>query len=94
MREVSIGKRPVLLIRREGIARATAARCTHEAGILVDGFLDGDRLQCPEHGATFDIQSGTVLVDPDGIEPPQGVASPLDIFPTKTEGGEIWVDIP
>ncbi len=94
MREVSVGERPVLLIRRGGIARATEARCTHEAGVLADGFLEGDRLRCPEHGATFDIRNGTVLVDPDGIEPPEGVASPLGVLPTKMEEGEIWVEIP
>lgn len=32
--------------------------CTHDDGPLGEGTLDGDRLECPRHGALFEVTSG------------------------------------
>ncbi len=34
-----------------------------------------------------------VLVDPDGVDPPQGVAQPLRTYPTRAVGGMVEIDI-
>lgn len=33
-------------------------RCTHDDGPLGEGELDGDRIECPRHGALFDVTTG------------------------------------
>lgn len=38
--------------------------CTHDDGPLVEGDLDGTVIECPRHGAKFDITSGKVLSFP------------------------------
>lgn len=38
--------------------------CTHDDGPLAEGELDGYAIECPRHGARFDIRSGKVLSMP------------------------------
>ena len=38
--------------------------CTHEGGPLSDGLILGDEVECPWHGAHFNIKSGKVTLDP------------------------------
>jgi 3-phenylpropionate/trans-cinnamate dioxygenase ferredoxin subunit len=35
--------------------------CTHDDGPLADGILDGAEIECPRHGARFDVRTGKVL---------------------------------
>jgi 3-phenylpropionate/trans-cinnamate dioxygenase ferredoxin subunit len=43
---------------------AIANVCTHDGGILGDGELDGNAVECPRHGGRFDLFSGRVLALP------------------------------
>lgn len=38
--------------------------CTHDDGPLAEGELDGYELECPRHGARFDIRTGAALTPP------------------------------
>jgi 3-phenylpropionate/trans-cinnamate dioxygenase ferredoxin subunit len=35
--------------------------CTHDGGTLTGGTLTGHAIQCPRHGAQFDVRTGAVL---------------------------------
>ena len=93
-REVMVGATPVLLARVGPLLFAIDAVCPHLGGLLADGTLAGRRLTCPLHAAVFDVGTGTVLVDPFGIEPPQGMLAPVSSYPTRTEGGMVDIDLP
>ena len=41
--------------------------CTHDDGPLADGFLDGNAIECPRHGARFDVTTGKVLCLPAAV---------------------------
>ena len=43
---------------------ATDLFCTHEKVSLVDGFIDGDTIECPLHQGVFKISTGEVLESP------------------------------
>jgi 3-phenylpropionate/trans-cinnamate dioxygenase ferredoxin subunit len=43
-----------------GAYYAIEDRCTHDDGPLADGALDGFEVECPRHGARFDIRDGKV----------------------------------
>jgi 3-phenylpropionate/trans-cinnamate dioxygenase ferredoxin component len=42
--------------------------CTHDGGTLADGKLEGCEIECPRHGARFDVKTGRALSMP-AIEP-------------------------
>jgi 3-phenylpropionate/trans-cinnamate dioxygenase ferredoxin subunit len=38
--------------------------CTHDGGPLAEGVLEGHEIECPRHGARFDVRTGAVLCMP------------------------------
>ena len=61
-REVVVDDQHVLLCRtEEKSVHAIANCCTHDGGLLGEGRLDGHIIECPRHGAQFDVRSGSVL---------------------------------
>ena len=38
--------------------------CTHDGGTLADGEVDGFEIECPRHGARFDLRTGKVTAPP------------------------------
>ena len=59
--------------------------CTHDNGPLAEGTLDGLQLECPRHGARFDVQTGQVKCFPAVI--------PIKSYPVKVEGSDVLVDV-
>lgn len=59
--------------------------CTHDDGPLGDGKLRGHAIECPRHGAQFDVRTGAVLRMP--------AAFPVQSYPTRIEGGQVLVEI-
>ncbi|WP_161633511.1 non-heme iron oxygenase ferredoxin subunit [Mesorhizobium erdmanii] len=65
---------------------ATTNVCSHAFALLSDGWLEGTLIECPLHGAQFEITSGQVV---------QGPADcPITVFETKVEGGQVLVRLP
>jgi 3-phenylpropionate/trans-cinnamate dioxygenase ferredoxin subunit len=58
---VSIEGEPVALARVEGEIFAVSDTCTHEETSLAEGFVEGHVIECPKHGAMFDLRDGRVL---------------------------------
>ena len=58
-------------------------RCTHDDGPLVEGDLDEYAIECPRHGARFDIRNGKALSMPAVVDVPW--------FPVRVEGDEIQI---
>jgi len=54
----------VLLCNVDGSIYAIEGVCTHDGAPLDQGWLDGNCITCPRHGAVFDVISGTVLALP------------------------------
>jgi 3-phenylpropionate/trans-cinnamate dioxygenase ferredoxin subunit len=57
--------------------------CTHDGGELASGTLDGFEIECPRHGARFDVRTGGVRCPP--------AYEPIAKFPLKLEQGSIFV---
>ncbi len=38
--------------------------CTHDGGTLADGDVEGCEIECPRHGARFDLRTGEVTAPP------------------------------
>jgi 3-phenylpropionate/trans-cinnamate dioxygenase ferredoxin subunit len=60
--------------------------CTHDGGPLDQGVLEGNQIECPRHGARFDVTTGRALCLP--------AVRPVKTYATRVTGGEIEVEIP
>ena len=58
------GQRWVIIFNIDGVYYAIDDVCTHDDGPLAEGTLAGCTIECPRHGATFDITTGKVLSAP------------------------------
>jgi 3-phenylpropionate/trans-cinnamate dioxygenase ferredoxin subunit len=57
--------------------------CTHDDGPVAEGPVHDNVIECPRHGARFDIRTGAVLSMPAVV--------PVRTFPVKVEGGDVLV---
>ena len=57
------GKR-IALFNLGGEFYAIDDTCTHRGGSLSEGSIEGEEIQCPLHGAQFNIKSGEVTGPP------------------------------
>ena len=64
---------------------ATDLMCSHEEQSLEDGMVIDCVIECPLHGARFDILSGKALSAP--------ATEDLKTFPVKVEGGRVLVQV-
>lgn len=76
----------VVVFNIGGIFYCIADLCTHDGGPLEDGELDGCEVECPRHGARFDVRTGKALCLP--------ATSPVPTFAVKVEDGDIYVESP
>ena len=51
----------IVLFNVDGTYYAIEDLCTHDDGPLGDGELSGTIIECPRHGAQFDITTGRVV---------------------------------
>ncbi len=75
----------IALFNVEGTFFAIDNNCTHRGGPLGQGKLTGDTVECPWHGAHFNVKTGAVTRPPAGA----GVRS----FPVKIEGNDVLVEV-
>jgi 3-phenylpropionate/trans-cinnamate dioxygenase ferredoxin subunit len=67
---------------------ATSNVCTHDDAEMSAGWLDTDdiTIECPMHGAKFQIETGAVLALP--------AYQPLPVYPVTIADGQIVVELP
>lgn len=82
---VEIGDEDIALCNVEGEIYAIANVCTHDGGPLGEGYLLGDEIECPRHGARFNVKTGEVKVLPAIV--------PVPTFEVRVEGDRILVDV-
>ncbi len=59
--------------------------CTHVGGPLAEGTVEGEEVECPWHGARFDVKTGKV------VSPPAG--SDVQSYPVRVNGSNVEVEI-
>ncbi len=69
----------------DGAYYAIEDRCSHDDGPLCEGDRDGFKVECPRHGALFDVRTGAVL----SLPATEGVES----YRVIERDGEILIDI-
>jgi 3-phenylpropionate/trans-cinnamate dioxygenase ferredoxin subunit len=74
---------PIGVANVDGEFYAFGDVCTHDDGPVAEGELDEFLIECPRHGARFDIRTGAVKMLP--------AAAPIPVYPLRIEGDEILV---
>ncbi len=78
---VDYDDRAVLIFRVEGRYYAVEDLCSHDGQPLTDGQVVGHALECPRHGARFDLRTGKALCMP-AIEP-------IPVYGVRVEGSQV-----
>jgi len=81
-----LGNRRIALYRLDGQIYALDDVCTHALALLSRGFVEDGAVECPLHGARFDIATGRCLTPPATVD--------LRTYEVRIEGDEIFVRAP
>ena len=85
VRVFEVGERSIALANVGGAFFAIDNLCTHDGGPLGEGTLAGDQVECPRHGARFDVRTGAVRALP--------AVRPVRTYPVRLDGDEVSVDV-
>ena len=78
------GKR-IALCNYDGTFYAIDDVCTHDGGALDQGELFDFEIECPRHGARFDVRTCAVTCLP--------AVLPVKTYPLRVENGSIAVEV-
>jgi 3-phenylpropionate/trans-cinnamate dioxygenase ferredoxin subunit len=81
---VEVGDTPICLVKVEGTVYAVHDTCTHAFESLCEGWVEGDRIECPRHGSFFSVVTGEALTPP--------ATAPLPTFRVEVRDGRVLVD--
>jgi 3-phenylpropionate/trans-cinnamate dioxygenase ferredoxin subunit len=89
--EVPVGTRkrfflddqPLVLFNVDGQYFCIADVCTHDGGPLGEGELYDHEIECPRHGALFDVRTGAALTFPATV--------PTAVYEVRVEGADILI---
>jgi len=76
---------PIAIFHLEDGYYAIDNTCSHEEASLSEGEIENGKIECPLHGAIFDIRTGKNLLLP--------AVLPVKAYPVKIENGAIYVEI-
>jgi len=77
--------KPVAVFHLEDGYYAIDDVCSHEEASLAEGEIEDGKVECPLHGAMFDIRTGKNLTLP--------AVLPVKSYLVKIEDGEIYLKI-
>lgn len=92
VKDIAPGEHKIIVVgdTKVGIVRDPAGNwfaiedvCTHDGGQLTGGTICGHEIECPRHGARFDLRTGAALCPP--------AYEATAVFPIRIEDGVVWV---
>jgi len=85
IRVVRAGRTRLAVCNVDNELHCIADVCTHDGGPLDQGELDGFEIECPRHGARFDVTNGRATCLP--------AIAPVRVYPVRVENGEIQIQV-
>ena len=82
LKEITVNDKTIALCNIEGTFYALDNVCVHQGGPLGQGYLEGDKVECPWHGWQYDVKTGAVVFNP---------SSKVAIYEVKVEGSDVLV---
>ena len=81
---VETGNLAVAVYNLDGEFYVTDDQCTHGPGLMSEGYIDDDVVECNFHNGQFNIKTGEVASPPCMI--------PLKTYRATVENGRIFID--
>lgn len=81
---VEVAGKRIALCNVNGRYYAIDDVCTHDGAPLDQGELQDNLVECPRHGAKFDVTTGRAVVLP--------AVRPVQTYPVQVEGDNVQVD--
>ena len=78
-----INGKAVALFRLEDGYYAIDDTCSHEEAFLSEGEIEDGKVECPLHGAEFDLKTGEALTLP--------ATKPVTVFTTEIDGDSLVI---
>jgi len=83
---LEVDGRAIAVFNIAGTYYCIADVCSHDDGPVAEGELNDAEIECPRHGAHFDVRTGKVLSFPAIVDIPA--------YPVRIEDGEVLVGLP
>ena len=80
---VEIGSERIAVFRFGDEALAVADRCSHAEASLSEGEVFDGHVECPRHGAEFDLKTGIPASLP--------ATKPVAVYPTRVADGDVYL---
>ena len=79
------GLPPLAAFNVDGEIYCTSNLCTHNVALLTGGYFEGDVIECPLHGGSFNVRTGAALQFP--------CEKPLRTYPVTAAGEDLFIEI-
>ena len=83
-KSITVGEKMIALCNVDGTFYALDNVCLHRGGPLGEGYLDGDKLECPWHGWQFEVKTGCVSFNR---------KEKIPTYEVKVEGSDVLVAV-
>ena len=83
---LEVDGRAIAVFNIAGTYYCIADVCSHDDGPVAEGELVGTEIECPRHGARFDVRTGKVLSFPAIVDIPA--------YPVRIEDGDVLIGMP
>ena len=81
---VDVDGTAVAVFRVEDVVYAIDDRCSHAEASLSEGDVFDGEVECPKHGAAFDIATGAALTLP--------ATQPVQTYTTEVRDGDLYIN--
>jgi 3-phenylpropionate/trans-cinnamate dioxygenase ferredoxin subunit len=81
-----VDRRSIVLFNIANGLYAIDDLCSHDGGPVGEGEVEGHAIECPRHGARFDLESGKALNLPAVVD--------IAAYPVRVEGDQILIGLP
>lgn len=93
MQAIVVGDTDILLAQVNGRIHAISNRCGHMNAPLAEGVIAGAIVQCPFHGARFDLTTGHKVGDAVISKPPGIEKAPPEMMTFLAKAGQMTAKI-
>jgi len=85
IKQIEVNGKSLALFNLDGNYYAIGNECTHRGGPLAEGYVVGESVTCPWHGAQFNVKTGAVEGSP--------AAQPVAKYNVRVQGNDVEVEV-